>query len=117
MVLDEPNHRLLIAGRKPGVFGVVATDSGKEIATLPAGDGVDDMSFDPSTKMIYLACAEGVVSVFRQIDADHYEAVGSVPTGNRGKIGILVPELRRYYVVSSKKGAVPAQLFIFDVVN
>src|SRR6267142_2711332 len=58
MVLDEPNHRLLIAGRKPGVFGVVATDSGKEIATLPAGDGVDDMSFDPSTKMIYLACAE-----------------------------------------------------------
>jgi DNA-binding beta-propeller fold protein YncE len=117
MVLDEPNHRLLIAGRKPGVFGVLATDSGKEIATLPAGDGVDDMSFDPSTKMIYLACAEGVVSVFRQIDADHYEAVGSVPTGNRGKIGILVPELRRYYVVSSKKGAVPAQLFIFDVVN
>jgi DNA-binding beta-propeller fold protein YncE len=117
MALDEPNHRLLIAGRKPGVFGVVATDSGKEIATLPAGDGVDDMSFDPSTKMIYLACAEGVVSVYRQIDADHYEAVGSVPTGNRGKIGILVPELRRYYVVSTKKGAVPAQLFIFDVMN
>src|SRR5260370_14986685 len=116
-VLEDPNHRLLIAGRKPGVFGVVATDSGKEIATLPAADGVDDMSFDPSTKMIYLACAEGVVSVFRQIDADHYEAAGSVPTGNRGKIGILVPELRRYYVVSSKKGAVPAQLFIFDVVN
>jgi len=41
MVLDEPNHRLLIAGRKPGVFGVVSTDSGKEIATLPAADGVD----------------------------------------------------------------------------
>jgi len=117
MVLDEPNHRLLIAGRKPGVFGVVATDSGKEIATLPAGDGVDDMSFDPSTKMIYLACADGVVSVFRQVDADHYEAAGSVPTGYRGKIGLLVPELHRYYVVSSKKGAVPAQLFIFDVVN
>ena len=117
MVLDEPNHRLLIAGRKPGVFGVVATDTGKEIAALPAGDGVDDMSFDPSTKMIYLACAEGVVSVYRQIDADHYEAAGSVPTGNRGKIGILVPELRRYYVVSTKKGDVPAQLFIFDIVN
>jgi DNA-binding beta-propeller fold protein YncE len=117
MALDEPNHRLLIAGRKPGMFGGVSTDSGKEIATLPAADGVDDMSFDPSTKMIYLACAEGFVSIYRQVDADHYEAAGSVPTGNRGKIGILVPELRRYYVVSSKKGAVPAQLFIFDVVS
>jgi DNA-binding beta-propeller fold protein YncE len=117
MVLDEPDHRLLIAGRKPGVFGVVSTDSGKEITALPAADGVDDMSFDPSTKMLYLACADGVVSVFRQIDADHYESAGSVPSGYRGKIGLLVPELRRYYVVSSKKGAVPAQLFIFDVVN
>ena len=117
MVLDEPNHRLLIAGRKPGVFGVVSTDSGKEIATLAAADGVDDMSFDPATKMIYIACADGVVNVFRQVDADHYEAAGSVATGYRGKIGILVPELHRYYVASSKQGAVPAQLFIFDVVN
>jgi DNA-binding beta-propeller fold protein YncE len=117
MVLDEPNHRLLIAGRKPGVFGVVSTDSGKELVSLPAADGVDDMSFDPATKMIYLACAEGSVNVFRQVDADHYEAAGSVPTGNRGKIGLLVTDLHRYYVVTSKKGAVPAQLFIFDVVN
>ncbi len=115
MVLDEPNHRLLIAGRKPGTFGVVSTDSGKEVATLPAHDGVDDMSFDPSTKMIYLACGEGFVDVFRQIDADHYEAVGQVPTGYKAKIGVLIAEQHRYYVVSSKKGAVPAQIFIFDV--
>jgi DNA-binding beta-propeller fold protein YncE len=115
MVLDEPNHRLFIAGRKPGVFGVVDTDSGKEIATLPAADGVDDMSFDPATKMIYLACAEGFVNIFHQIDADHYEAAGKVPTGYRGKIGSLVPDLHRYYVVSSNKGTVPAQLFIFEV--
>jgi DNA-binding beta-propeller fold protein YncE len=115
MVLDEPNHRLFIAGRKPGIFGVVDTDSGKEIASLPASDGVDDMAFDPATKMIYLACAEGFVDVYRQVDADHYEAAGKVATGNRAKIGILVPDLQRYYVVSSNKGAVPAQLFIFEV--
>ncbi|MDB6085800.1 MAG: hypothetical protein JWN43_3681, partial [Gammaproteobacteria bacterium] len=48
-------------------------------------------------------------------DADHYEAVGKVATGNRGKIGVLVPELHRYYVVTSSKGATPAKLFIFDV--
>jgi DNA-binding beta-propeller fold protein YncE len=115
MALDEPNHRLLIAGRKPGTFGVVDTDSGKEVASLPAADGVDDMAFDPATKMIYLACADGFVDVYRQVDADHYEAAGKIATGNRAKIGILVPELQRYYVVSSNKGAVPAQLFIFEV--
>jgi DNA-binding beta-propeller fold protein YncE len=115
MVLDEADHRLFVAGRKPGVFGVLDTDSGKEIASLPACDGVDDMSFDPASKMIYLACAEGLVNVYRQVDADHYAAAGKVATGNRAKIGILVPELQRYYVVSSNKGSVPAQLFIFEV--
>src|SRR5712664_2642331 len=73
MVLDETNHRLFVAGRKPGTFGVLDTISGKEIASLPAPDGVDDMAFDPATKMIYLASAEGYVAVFRQVDADHYE--------------------------------------------
>ena len=115
MVLDESNQRLFIAGRKPGVFGVVDTVSGKEIATLPAADGVDDMAFDPETKMIYLACADGYVDVYHQVDADHYEAAGKVATGNRAKIGVLVPELHRYYVVSSSKASTPAQLFIFDV--
>jgi DNA-binding beta-propeller fold protein YncE len=115
MVLDEANHRLFIAGRKPGIFGVLDTVSGKEIATLPAADGVDDMAFDPETKMIYLACADGYVNILHQVDADHYEIAGKVTTGNRAKIGVLVPELHRYYVVSSSKGSTPAQLFIFDV--
>jgi 6-phosphogluconolactonase (cycloisomerase 2 family) len=115
MVLDEANHRLFIAGRKPGIFGVVDTASGKEIAALPAADGVDDMAFDPETKMLYLACADGYVDVYHQVDADHYEAAGKVATGNRAKIGVLVPELHRYYVVSSSKAGTPAQLFLFDV--
>jgi DNA-binding beta-propeller fold protein YncE len=114
MVLDESNHRLFVAGRKPGVFGVLDTTSGKEIATLPAADGVDDMAFDAATKRIYMACAEGFVNVYRQIDADHYETVGKVATGNRGKIGLLVPELHRYYVVTSKKDSTPARIFVFD---
>jgi hypothetical protein len=117
MVLDEPNHRLFVAGRKPGVFGVLDTNSGKEIATLPAADGVDDMAFDTASRRIYMACAEGFVNVYRQADADHYEAVGKVATGNRGKIGILVPELHRYYVATSKKDSTPARIFVFETVE
>jgi DNA-binding beta-propeller fold protein YncE len=117
LVLDEANHRLFVAGRKPGTFGVVDTASGKEVAYLPAPDGVDDMAFDPVSRKIYLACADGFVSVYRQIDADRYEPAGRVATGNRGKIGVLVPQLHRYYVATSKKGNVPAKLFMFEVEN
>jgi DNA-binding beta-propeller fold protein YncE len=117
LALDEANHRLFVAGRKPGVFGVVNTGSGKEVAVLPATDGVDDMAFDPASKRIYIACADGYVDVYKQIDADHYLAIDKVPTGNRGKIGVLVPSLHLYFVATSKKDDVPAKLFMFEVVD
>jgi DNA-binding beta-propeller fold protein YncE len=115
LILDEPHHRLLVAGRKPGRFGVLDSDSGKEVLALPAGDDVDDMAFDPATGRIYLACGEGFVDVFHQTDPDHYEEVGRVKTAPGAKTGVLVPQLHRYYAVSARKGKVPATLFVFEV--
>jgi hypothetical protein len=40
--------------------------------------------------------------------------MGKVSTGNRGKIGVLVPELHRYYVATSKKDATPAKILVFQ---
>jgi DNA-binding beta-propeller fold protein YncE len=115
LILDEADHRLLVAGRKPGRFGVVDSDSGKELLALPAGDDVDDMAYDPATRRIYLACGEGLIDVFHQTDADHYEELGRVKTLPGTKTGVLVPQLQRYYAVSARKGKVPATLFIFQV--
>jgi DNA-binding beta-propeller fold protein YncE len=115
LFLDETHHRLLVAGRKPGRFGVLDSDSGKEILALAAGDDVDDMAFDPATRRIYLACGEGFIDVFHQSDADHYEEVGRVKTTPGAKTGVLVPQLHRYYAVSARKGSVPAMLFVFEV--
>jgi DNA-binding beta-propeller fold protein YncE len=115
LILDEADHRLLVAGRKPGRFGAVDSDTGKEIVTLPAGDDVDDMAYDVATKRIYLACGEGFIDVFHQTDGDHYEELGRVKTLPGAKTGVLVPQLQRYYAVSARKGKVPATLFIFQV--
>jgi DNA-binding beta-propeller fold protein YncE len=115
LFLDEPNHRLLVAGRKPGRFGVLDTSSGEEILSLAAGDDVDDMAFDPATRRIYLACGEGFIDVFHQTDADHYEEIGRVKTTAGAKTGVLVPQLHRYYAVAARKGTVPATLFVFEV--
>jgi DNA-binding beta-propeller fold protein YncE len=115
LILDEADHRLLVAGRKPGRFGVMDSDSGKELLALPAGDDVDDMAYDPASKRIYLACGEGFIDVFHQTDADHYEELGRVKTLPGAKTGVLVPQLHRYYAISARKGKTPATLFIFQV--
>jgi YVTN family beta-propeller protein len=114
MALDETNHRLLLAARKPGKFVVMDSDNGKVIANLPAVGMVDDLAFDPVQKRIYLA-GDQFVDVFEQQDADHYVRLGEVPGGFRAKTGILIPELKRYYLAAPKHGTKNAEVRVYEV--
>jgi len=116
LVLDEPNHRVFIATRKPPKFIVYNADTGKIVATLPCAPLHDDMWFDSARKRIYVTGSE-TTSVFVQNDADHYTHVGDVPTGFRAKTSLLVPELNRLYIAVSGKGKPTAKLAlqVYDV--
>ena len=109
MVLDEPNHRLFIATRKPAKFFVYDTDTGKVVTTLPCAEINDDMWFDRAHKRIYVTGSD-TTSVIEQKDADHYEKIADVPTGFRAKTSIFVPQLHRLYVAVSGKGKPDAKL-------
>ena len=109
MVLDEPNHRLFIATRKPAKFFVFDTESGKVVTTLPCAEINDDMWFDRAHKRIYVTGSD-TTSVIEQKDADHYEKIADVPTGFRAKTSIFVPQLRRLYLAVSGKGKPDAKL-------
>ncbi len=109
MVLDEPNHRLFVASRKPAQFIVFNSDTGKVVASLPCVGVNSDMSFDVARKRIYVTGSE-MASVFEQVDADHYRQIAEVPTAYRAKSSIFVPELKRLYVAVSGKGKTDARL-------
>ena len=116
IALDEPNHRLFTATRKPSQFIVFSTDTGKVVTTLPCVGVNSDMSLDVALKRIYVTGSE-TASVFEQRDADHYEHIAEVPTAYRAKSSIFVPELKRLYVADSGKGKPEAKLAlqIFEV--
>jgi DNA-binding beta-propeller fold protein YncE len=116
IALDEPNHRLFTATRKPAQFIVFNTDTGKVVATLPCVGVNSDMSIDVARKRIYVTGSE-TASVFEQRDADHYEHIAEVPTAYRAKSSIFVPELKRLYVADSGKGKPDAKLAlqVFEV--
>jgi DNA-binding beta-propeller fold protein YncE len=109
IMLDESNHRLFIATRKPAMFIVFNTDSGKPVASLPCVGVNSDMSFDVARKRIYVTGSE-TASVFEQRDADHYEHIADVPTAYRAKSSIFVPDLKRLYIAVSGKGKPDAKL-------
>ena len=54
MALDEPDHRLFTTTRQPGKLIVLNSDSGKVLASYPSVSVIDDMSYDPGTKRIYI---------------------------------------------------------------
>jgi DNA-binding beta-propeller fold protein YncE len=116
ITLDEPNHRLFTATRKPGQFIVFNTDTGKVVTALPCVGMNSDMWLDAGRKQIYITGSE-TASVIEQLDADHYVHVAEVPTAYRAKSSIFVPELKRLYVADSGKGKPDAKLAlqIFEV--
>lgn len=103
LVLDEPNHRLFIATRKPAKFFVYDMNTGKAVTVLPTAEMDDDMWFDTARKRIYVTGTE-TAAVMEQRDADHYSRLTDVPTGYRAKTSIYVPELNRLYIAVSGKG-------------
>jgi hypothetical protein len=67
------------------------------VQVLDSVGGADNMDFDPATRRIYYVGTTGTVAVFKEIDPNHYELLGKVPTGAIAKSGLWVPELKRFY--------------------
>src|SRR5258708_9823761 len=95
--LDEQNHRLFIATREPGQLIVLNSDNGKVVSKVATVGMIDDLSFDPKQRRIYLA-GDGSIEIYSQKTPDDYSLLGKVPGGFRAKTGLLVPEWNRYYL-------------------
>ena len=120
IALDEPNHRLFLVTRTPPQFVVMDSESGKQITSLPAVTGADDMFFDTARKRIYVTAREGHIMVYEQKDPDTYTLLAKVAGSVGGKTSLFVPELNRLYVAvckagGSKKGSKVAKVEIFEV--
>jgi DNA-binding beta-propeller fold protein YncE len=113
MALDEAGHRLFVASRS-GTISVFDTGTGKEITSLPIGKGVDDLAFDPASKRIYAPCGgDGLIYIYRQRAKDRYVLLGKVPSGPRGKNGLLDTSLGRYFVIVPPQGSTPGAVYAY----
>src|SRR6185437_6637131 len=89
MALDEVNHRLFVATRRPAALLVYDTESGKRVASLPIDGDADDLFFDAEHKHIYAICGQGVVDVIRQQDADRYAIIAKMATAAGARTGLF----------------------------
>jgi DNA-binding beta-propeller fold protein YncE len=113
MALDEANHRLFVACRTAKI-AVLDTQTGKEVTSFPITKGVDDITYDATSKRIYAAC-DGAVDIYEQSAPDSYKLLANVPTSPMARTARLVPELKRYFVAVPQQGTRSAKVLVFDV--
>jgi DNA-binding beta-propeller fold protein YncE len=109
--LDAAHNRLFVGSRtiahtgniggghqhEPGKLVVMDTETGKVVQVLDSVGGADDLQYDAATGRIYFVGTTGTVAVFKEMDPDHFQLLGKVPTGAISKTGLWVPELNRFY--------------------
>lgn len=119
MALDEANHRLFVATHEPARLAVFDTNTGQTIATLPCVQDADDTYYDAGRKRIYVPGGEGFISVFEQIDADHYRLLAKVPStlGARtaGYFGKGHKGFDRFFLAVPARADHGAEIWIYTV--
>ncbi|MFN2601531.1 MAG: YncE family protein [Gemmatimonadaceae bacterium] len=104
---DRSTNRIFSGCGKNSV--VVDPSSGKVVATIANGEGVDALGFDPSEKLIYIpAGRDSNVTVVRETSPNSYTVVATVPTMRGAKTIAVDPIKHVAYLFQPEFGPAPA---------
>jgi DNA-binding beta-propeller fold protein YncE len=103
---DAASNRIFSGCGKQSV--VTDAASGKVVATITNGDGVDALGWDPVQKLIYIpAGRDGTVTVVHQDSPDKYTTVATVQTMPGAKTIAVDPVTHSAYLFQPEYGPAP----------
>jgi DNA-binding beta-propeller fold protein YncE len=104
---DRVTDRIFSGCGKSSV--VLDAKSGKVVATIANGDGVDALGWDPAEKLIYIpAGRDSSVTVVHEDSPDKYTVVATVPTMRGAKTITVDPVTHMAYLFQPEYGPPPA---------
>jgi DNA-binding beta-propeller fold protein YncE len=106
MAIDTAHHRLF-SGCRSGVMAVSDYQTGKVVATLPIGMGVDGSGYDAESGNAFASSADGTLTVIHQDSPDQYHVLETVETPQGSRNMGLDPTNHRLFVASAKFGPAP----------
>jgi DNA-binding beta-propeller fold protein YncE len=88
---------------------MVVTDAktGAVVATLPIGERVDGVAFDPALGLAFSSNGEGTLTVVREESPMKFTVVGNVTTAPGARTLALDPKTHRIYLVTAQFGPAP----------
>lgn len=95
----DVQHQLVFTGcRENKGMSVVDVHTGKVIATLPIGSGVDAVAYDASTKLIFCSNGDSTTTIIKQKSESEYAVVQTLYTQVRAKTMALDKVTHKIYL-------------------
>ncbi len=107
MAIDTAHHRIF-CGCHNRKMVMLDTTSGKVVAEVPIGQGVDACAFDPGTQLAFASCGDGTVTIAHEDSPDKLSVVQTLTTERGARTMALDPTTHRIYLPDAKFEAVAA---------
>jgi DNA-binding beta-propeller fold protein YncE len=107
IAMDRATNRIFAGCSKTSV--VIDATTGKVVAQIPNGQGVDALGWDPSQKLIYIPAGQsGNVTVVHEDSPDKYTVVATVPTMSGARTLTVDPTRHEAFTFAVQYGPAPA---------
>jgi DNA-binding beta-propeller fold protein YncE len=107
LAIDLKNHRLFIGAHNSKMV-MMDSATGKVLADVPIGAGVDSTWFDPGTGYAFSSCSTGTVTIAHEDSPDKLTVVQTLQTAAGARTMALDPSTHRIYLAAAKYTAPPA---------
>ena len=105
----DAQHQRLFVGCRNRLMLMMDSTTGKVVASVPIGQGVDATKFDPGTQLAFSSCGDGTVTIAHEDSPEKLTVVQTLKTEPRAKTMTLDPKTHRIYLASAKFGAAADQ--------
>ena len=106
LAIDARNERLF-PGCHSGVMAFVDGDSGKVVATVPIGMGIDAARFDPGTGYAFASCGDGTITVAHEDSPEKLTKIDMISTQRGARTMALNLKTHVIYTVTAEFGPMP----------
>jgi YVTN family beta-propeller protein len=100
MAIDRAHHRLFV-GCHNKLMAMLDTDTGKIVATVPIGAGVDACAFDDATQLAFASCGDGTITIAKEETPQKLIVVQTLPTERGARTMALDPSTHSIYTATA----------------
>jgi DNA-binding beta-propeller fold protein YncE len=105
----DSEHERLFLGCGNNLMVMMDSATGKVVASVPIGQGVDATKFDPGTQLAFCSCGDGTVTIAHEDSPDKLTVVQTLKTEPRARTMALDTKTHKIYLASAKFGAASDQ--------